>query len=140
MSGLFGGGMGMILVLILVGGWIKIGDKSLLQIILDMIMSLFKPAPVPPEKSVAAKYGAGVGTGILDWLKGLLGNGNIGLLLMVGLFFMLSVSGCGGSGLGGCSSGLGGCTPVPKPAAPEVAPETPPAVPATPVTPVPVNS
>lgn len=89
---------------LLVGGQIKIGDQTLLQLLISLIGGIFKPTPAPTANG---QYG-----GILDTIKGLLSNPMVLIAIMIGVAIMTG-------GLGGC--GAGGCkmpaaeTPAPTP-------------------------
>jgi hypothetical protein len=92
-----------IIALILFGGQIKLGDKTLLQFILDLLGGLFKPVPV--SQPTSGQYGGPV----IDMVKGLFSNPMVLIALVVGLMMVTGGGGCGG--LGGCKAPASPATP-----------------------------
>ena len=73
----------IVMVLLLFGGSVNIGEKTILQLITDMLANLFKP-------KVAAGPDGVAGAGFLDMFKGLLSNP---MVLIVGVLAVMMLSG-----------------------------------------------
>lgn len=79
---------------LLFGGQIKIGDQTLLQLLMSLIGGIFKPTPTPTATNTG-QFG-----GFLDIFKGLLSNPMVLIAIMVGVMML---TGGGGCGMSGCS-------------------------------------
>jgi hypothetical protein len=73
----------IVMVLLLFGGSVNIGDKTILQLLTDLLANLFKP-------KVAAGPDGAAGGGILDMIKGLMSNP---MVLIVGVLAVMMLSG-----------------------------------------------
>lgn len=79
----------IVFCLILFGGQIKIGDKTLLQFLIDLLANLFKPQPTPTP--AGTQYGGAV----IDFIKGMFSNPMVLIVLVLGVMMLFG-------GGGGC--------------------------------------
>ena len=73
----------IVMVILLFGGSVNIGDKTILQLLTDLLANMFKP-------KVAASADGPAGAGFLDMFKGLLSNP---MVLIVGVLAVMMLSG-----------------------------------------------